>query len=82
LRLGARIVEGPSFPQRSSWLRAGDHNHLRITRILRSLHVLGEQQAASTLFAALAEIYRSECNGTRDLISERTFNFWKSAIAK
>lgn len=80
--LDARIVEAPSFPRRSSWLRAGDHNHLRLTRMLRSLHVLGEPQAARTLFAALAEIYHNERNAERDRISERTFKFWENAIAE
>lgn len=79
---GARIVKQPSFPERSGWLRAGDHNHLRLTRILRSLHVLGEPQAAKALFATLAVIFHDERNAGRDLISERTFSFWKNATAE
>lgn len=76
---GERIVRAPPFARRSSWLRAGDHNHLRLTRILRSLTVLGEPQAARTLFAALAEIYSGDDNRRRSAVSERTFEYWKAA---
>ena len=79
---GERIVEGPSFSGRSFWLRAGDHNHLRLTRMLRSLQVLGEPHAARALFAALAALYRDERNIERDQISERTFRFWEDAVTR
>lgn len=75
------IVRGPFFQARSGWLRAGDHNHLRLTRMLRSLTLLGEPEAARALFAALAELYREARNARHDRISERTFAFWENAIA-
>jgi hypothetical protein len=78
---GERIVKSASFPQRSTnWLHAGNHNHLRLSRILRSLYLLGEARAAQALFDALSEIYaegqRTGCNR----ISDRTFRFWKNAV--
>ena len=77
---GERVVKSSSFPQRSSWLSSGNHNHLRLTRILRSLYVLGEAQAARALFDALGEIYDDQRRSGRTGISERTFHFWRSAI--
>lgn len=78
---GERIVKSPSFAQRSgNWLHAGNHNHLRLTRMLRSLFLLGEAQAAKALFDFLAEIYDEEHQTGRNRISDRTFNFWQSAL--
>jgi Opioid growth factor receptor (OGFr) conserved region len=45
-----RIVKAAAFPERSGWLSPGNHNHLRLTRILRSLRLLGELRAAQALF--------------------------------
>ncbi|MFY9664784.1 MAG: opioid growth factor receptor-related protein [Candidatus Cybelea sp.] len=78
---GDRIVKGASFSERSGWLSPGNHNHLRLTRILRSLSVLGEAQAAQTLFEALSHIYNDEGCTRRNRITERTFNFWSSAVS-
>ena len=78
---GDRIVRGATFLERSAnWLNSGNHNHLRLTRMLRSLSVLGEAPAAQALFDALAEIYEEEIRTGRSAISDRTFEFWRSAI--
>jgi len=78
---GERIVRSPAFAQRSdNWLRAGNHNHLRLTRMLRSLHLLGEPQAAQALFDALSEIFVDERRSGRGRISQRTFDFWRDAL--
>jgi hypothetical protein len=43
---GDAVVEGPRFVAASrNWLHAGNHNHLRLTRMLRSLRVLGLERA-------------------------------------
>lgn len=78
---GDRIIKSASFTERSGWLSPGNHNHLRLTRILRSLSVLGEAQAAQTLFEALSHIYNDEGGTGRNRITERTFNFWSSAVS-
>jgi hypothetical protein len=78
---GEHIVRSPSFAARSSiWLHPGDHNHLRLTRILRSLRILGEAQAAQALFAALTHIYNEERKTRRNRISDRSYFFWSGAI--
>ncbi len=77
---GDRIVKSASFPQRSSnWLHEGNHNHLRLTRMLRSLALLGERKAAQAFLTALTEIYDEERRTGSNRISDRSFNFWKSA---
>jgi hypothetical protein len=78
---GDAIVKSPSFRERSTnWLRAGNHNHLRLTRMLRSLYLLGEKDAAKALFAALDAVYDEECRNGRRRISERTYQFWRRAV--
>jgi hypothetical protein len=78
---GERIVKSVAFAERSSnWLSSGNHNHLRLTRILRSLSILGEPEAARALFEVLSEIYQERPRTGRDVISARSFAFWKSAV--
>jgi hypothetical protein len=77
---GERIVKSASFPERHDWLSPGNHNHLRLTRILRSLNVLGEPRCAQALLNALSEIYHEERRTGRNRISDRTFHFWRGAV--
>lgn len=54
------VLAGADFAARSgNWLSPGNHNHLRLTRILRSLRLLGLSSESTALFAALTEIYNS-----------------------
>lgn len=72
------VERGPEFAAHArNWLYAGSHNHLRITRILRSLRVLGLHSEAQMLWRFLAKLYGSEDG--RGRITERTFAFWKRA---
>jgi hypothetical protein len=81
---GLEIVESnPSSVRRAStvtgrsehWLTASNHNHLRITRILKSMRILGLETEAGAFFNCLADIYRENYEG----ISDGTFRFWQSA---
>ncbi len=58
------------------WLNKGNHNHLRITRILKSLNILGLPDQANAFYQALAEVYQSY----KDDIGYTTFQYWKRAI--
>jgi hypothetical protein len=55
---GVEAHPGPNHEERwREWLQADDHNHLRLTRILRSCHLLGlrsEAQALGSLLDRLA----------------------------
>lgn len=67
-----------NFPSRSSnWLIPGNHNHLRLTRMLRSLRLLGLTSESSALFQALSRIYRQHPH----CITQRTYQFWTNAAA-
>jgi len=57
------------------WLMANDHNHLRITRIIRSLRLLvGDDQADAFRAAILARV-----EATRAPISPRSSGYWTTA---
>lgn len=77
---GGCIVKSPSFLQHSDWLRPGNHNHLRLTRMLRSLNVLGEREAALALLDVLSDIYDEERRTGRNRVSETSFRYWISAV--
>ena len=75
-----KITRSSNFAVRSAgWLSCGNHNHLRITRILRCLSVLGLEAEAKTIFECLAEIYEEERSKPAPAISEETFEYWRAA---
>jgi len=74
---GTEIRPGANYNARKgNWLTPGNHNHLRLTRILNALQLLGLPKQAVALGDCLRGIYESE--GT-DHISEETFRFWMTA---
>jgi hypothetical protein len=54
------------------WLTPGNHNHLRLTRILKSLRLLGLPEESTEFYQELAAIYREH----PEAITQRTFQFW------
>lgn len=73
------IIRAPHFCRASAtWTRRFDHNHLRITRILRCLRVLGLQRECDAFFAALKSVY----NDPGIHISERSMMYWKRAVTR
>lgn len=73
---GPKITVNEDFAARSRvWLRPYNHNFLRISRILRSLALLGCESHAMALFDCLDRIYRDHSI----VIGDRTFQYWKSA---
>jgi hypothetical protein len=74
---GGEVVEAPHFARRA--LDVWDyqnHNWLRVTRILRSLHLLGLDTEAQALYRRL-EDFRSR---RRFPIGDETFRYWTSAV--
>jgi hypothetical protein len=59
------------------WLSRGNHNLRRLTRILRSLVLAGERDAAAALFARLEALYRGPYRAT---IGAETFAHWAAAL--
>jgi hypothetical protein len=72
-----QVVEGQNFGTRAPdmW-SAPNHNWLRITRILRSLTLLGLQVEAQALFRWLETTYRSG----KFSIDAETYAYWKNAV--
>ncbi len=76
-RQGVAVVRSRRWNERSrNWLTLGNHNHLRITRILRSLSLLGLRDRAAEFFRALSEVYAER----PEAISEHTYEFWTNAL--
>jgi hypothetical protein len=75
-----RVTRAVSFAERcENWLTPSNHNHLGITRILKSLRLLGLEAEAIAFFECLADIYRMESAKATPGISEETFTFWQAA---
>lgn len=73
---GEAVERGTNFAERAeNWLWTMNHNHLRLTRIIRSLRVLGLEAESAALYRALDAIYRE----FPKRITERTHAFWRDA---
>ncbi len=76
------MTRAPNFASNATiWLSPGNHNHLRITRILRCLTVLGLEAEANAFFDCLCEIYDEEHNKPHPAISEETMRYWREAVS-
>lgn len=60
------------------WLTPGNHNYLRITRILRSCQLLGCSAYASGLFDCLNQLYRN----AGGLIGVETYSHWRVVMSR
>lgn len=56
------------------WLERGGHNHLRISRIIRSLHLCHQPELAAAFQQAVIEI-----GTTQGLVSEQSMAYWRAA---
>ena len=59
-------------------MRRSDHNHLRITRILRSLRVLGLEAEAKAFYDALTEVF----DASKGHIGQKSMMFWTRAVSR
>jgi hypothetical protein len=74
-----KVVEGPNYTARVADVWASpNHNWGRITRILRSLMLLGMTAQAQALYEWLDATYTSR----RFPISPDTFRYWTEAVGK
>lgn len=73
-----RIAQGPNWHERKGdWFTHGTHNDLRITRILKSLALLGLRPLAEDFLVALESLRVSEpdCG-----IGEVAYRHWRAAL--
>lgn len=76
------IQEGSNFQRKSGfWIRSFDHNHLRITRIIRCLRVLGLEAEAEEFYRALVKAAAPK-PGRNGGVNPRTLMFWKRAAKR
>ena len=59
----------------NNWVTRGDHNFLRLTRILKFLNIVGMHNEADALFAALCGVYAAQ----PVVVGRRTLKFWLEA---
>lgn len=72
-----KVVRSPVFNERSAlWLTDGNHNFLRISRMLRSLTLLGLGGYASTFLTCLEGIYGEAAH----TIGDTTMGYWRRAV--
>jgi hypothetical protein len=75
------VTRSPDFAVREAgWLTPGNHNHLRMTRIIRCLTVLGLEAEAKAFFECLTGIYEDEQRKASPAISDETFEYWRRAV--
>jgi len=63
--------------QSTHWLTPGNHNQLRITRMLRSMCLLGQGPSAQSWYRFLCEVGIAHS----DAITPRTLQFWEEAVS-
>ena len=69
------VVPAPDFGQHARhWLRPGNHNLLRLTRILRCLTLLGLPEHARALLACLEELAGE--------VGPVTLRYWRDAVRR
>jgi hypothetical protein len=72
-----KVVRGAHFAERRHvWLTRGNHNFLRISRMLRSLTLLGLGAYASAFLKSLEDIYEEEAS----TIGNTTMEYWRRAV--
>ena len=79
-RDGRVEIDERAFAARSRvWLAPGNHNHLRLTRIMDSLSTLGLRTEALALQHCLIE---DVCRGAGEgRVATRTIEFWSRAVS-
>lgn len=76
------IREGSDFQRKSRfWVCQFDHNHLRITRIIRCLRVLGLEREAKDFYEALVRVATPR-PGRNGGVNSRTLMFWRRAARR
>ncbi|GGY63266.1 opioid growth factor receptor-related protein [Marinobacter zhanjiangensis] len=75
VRQETTIEAGPELnPRDHIWLKRGGHNHLRLTRMIRSLHCCHQHDLAEGLKTAIIGLAR-----TRGYVRDETLEYWLRA---
>ncbi len=72
-----QIVKSEDFQQKSrNWLTRYNHNFLRITRILKSVVLLGGEKHSKAFLVVLEEVYKDNSK----IIGQETLGYWRDAL--
>ncbi len=72
----ARVIAASNAVDRQdAWLTPGNHNYLRLTRIMKSLRLLGEPALADALRSALEHLATRH----ETTIGDETMRYWREA---
>ena len=69
-----RVIRGQNFNRRIGIWKHSNHNWLRITRMLKSLRLLGLDKEARAVWLCLKELHEKD-----GLVSEHSFEYWRNA---
>jgi hypothetical protein len=73
-----RVTRTATFEERARvWLTPGNHNFLRLTRIMKSLSILGAANVARAILAGLEEIAAAN----PATVGETTLEYWQGAVS-
>ena len=73
-----RVIRASDFPRRAQdWATPGNHNLLRISRILRAMSQLGLEQEARAFLAALEALNAEDENR----FGAVTLRYWRDAVS-
>lgn len=64
--------------EQKDWMKPNNHNHLRLTRIMKFLQLIGMNIASIKLFIVLCNIHTT----VKDSISDETYAIWKDLFMK
>jgi hypothetical protein len=71
-----QVTGSPRFQQRIAIWNRSNHNWLRITRMLKSLRLLGLESEAQAVWNCLRELHEKD-----GYVSEYSFEYWREAAA-
>lgn len=72
----ARVIAASNAVVRQQvWITPGNHNYLRLTRMVKSLRLLGEAELADALRAGLEQVAEQH----KETIGEETVRYWREA---
>lgn len=73
------VVRGPNWSNNATrWCVRFNHNHLRITRILRCLRILGLQSECDAFYQALQDVF----DDPAIFIGSRSMMYWTRAVQR
>lgn len=72
------IIKHKDFEEKAkNWITPRNHNFLRITRILKSLNLLGKSRFAKLFLINLENVYKDN----QDTIGQKTLDYWRKAVS-